>query len=93
MIDNDEPSKCPVCRARFRGTATCSRCGADLAPLLLLIDHAYLLRQYARKAIETGDVGRAQKLAEEAEYVCSTQEGRELWLLSSWLLSSSEPSA
>ena len=93
MIENDQPSNCPVCRARFRGTATCSRCGADLAPLLLLIDHAYRLRQYARKAIETGDVGRAQKLAEEAESVCSTQEGRELWLLSSWLLSSSEPSA
>jgi hypothetical protein len=37
--------------------ATCSRCGADLAPLLLLIDQAHRLRQYARKAIETGDVG------------------------------------
>ena len=86
MIESDEPSKCPVCQARFRGTATCSRCGADLAPLLLLIDRAYRLRQYARKAIETGDVGRAQKLAEDAESVCSTQEGRELSLLSSWLL-------
>jgi hypothetical protein len=86
LIESDEPSKCPVCQARFRGTATCSRCGADLAPLLLLIDRAYRLRQYARKAIETGDVGRAQKLAEDAESVCSTQEGRELSLLSSWLL-------
>jgi hypothetical protein len=86
LIESDERSKCPVCQARFRGTATCSRCGADLAPLLLLIDRAYRLRQYARKAIETGDVGRAQKLAEDAESVCSTQEGRELSLLSSWLL-------
>ena len=90
MIENDQPSKCPVCRARFRGTATCSRCGADLAPLLLLIDHAYRLRGEARKELETGDFGRAQELAEEAETVCSTQKGRELWLLSKWLLSSSE---
>jgi hypothetical protein len=43
----------------------------------------------ARKAIETGDVRRAQELAEEAETVCSTEKGRELRLLSSWLLSSS----
>ena len=90
MIGNDEPSNCPVCQARFRGSAICSRCGADLASLLLLIDRAYGLRREARKAIETGDVGRAQELAEEAETVCSTQKGRELWLLSSWLLSSSE---
>lgn len=90
MIRNDEPPNCPVCQARFRGAAICSRCGADLAPLLLLIDHAYRLRRDARKAIETGDVERAQKLAEEAETVCSTQKGRELWLLSSWLLASSE---
>ena len=89
MIGNDEPAKCPVCQARFRGSAMCSRCGANLAPLLLLIDHAYRLRQDARKAIETGDVERARELAENAETVCSTQAGRELWLLSSWLLSSS----
>jgi len=90
LIGNDEPPNCPVCQARFRGSAICSRCGADLASLLLLIDRAYGLRREARKAIETGDVGRAQELAEEAETVCSTQKGRELWLLSSWLLSSSE---
>jgi hypothetical protein len=90
LIGNDEPPNCPVCHARFRGSAICSRCGADLAPLLLLIDHAYRLRRDARKAVETGDVERAQELAEEAETVCSTQKGRELWLLSSWLLASSE---
>jgi hypothetical protein len=56
----------------------------------LLIERAYQLRREARKALETGDLGRAQGLAEEAETVCSTEKGRELWLLSSWLLSSSE---
>ena len=90
MIGNDEPLNCPVCQARFRGSAICSRCGADLAVLLLLIDHAYRLRREARKAIETGDVGRARELADEAEAVCSTEKGRELLLLSSWLLSGSE---
>jgi hypothetical protein len=90
LIGNDECPNCPVCQARFRGSAICSRCGADLAALLLLIDHAYRLRREARKAIATGDVDRGLELAEEAETVCSTQKGRELWLLSSWLLSSSE---
>lgn len=90
MIGNDESLNCPVCQARFRGSRICLRCGADLASLLLLVDHAYQLRREARKAIETGDVGRAQELAEEAETVCSTEKGRELWLLSSWLLSSFE---
>ena len=40
--------------------------------------------------METGDIERAQELAAEAESACSTERGRELWLLSSWLLSSSE---
>jgi hypothetical protein len=90
LIGTEEPPNCPVCQARFRGSAICSRCGADLAPLLLLFDHAYRLRRETREAIETGDVGRARELAEEAEAVCSTEKGRELWLLSSWLLSGSE---
>jgi predicted amidophosphoribosyltransferase len=90
LIGKDEPPKCPVCQARFRGSAICSRCGADLQPLFSLIDHAYRLRQSARKAMETGDIERAQELAAEAEAACSTEKGRGLWLLSSWLLSGSE---
>jgi len=79
-------SGCPVCQARFRNSPTCLRCGADLAPLLLLIDQAYRLRQRAKWALESGDVERAQEGAAEAEKLCSTQKGRDLWLLSSWLL-------
>ena len=78
--------RCPVCQARFRNSPTCLRCGADLAPLLLLIDQAYRLRQRAKWALESGDVERAQEGAAEAEKLCSTQKGRELWLLSAWLL-------
>ena len=40
--------------------------------------------------MEAGDIERAQELAAEAEAACSTEPGRQLWLLSSWLLSSSE---
>ena len=78
--------RCPVCQASFRNSSTCLRCGADLAPLLLLIDQAYRLRQRARWALESGDFDQGQEAAAEAEKVCSTQRGRELWLLSSWLL-------
>jgi Starch binding domain len=85
-IEASAKFKCPVCQARFRDSRTCLRCGADLAPLLLLIDQAYRLRQRARWALESGDVERAQEAAAEAENVCSTQSGRDLWLLSSWLL-------
>ena len=89
MIGTEEGAKfkCPVCQARFRNSPTCLRCNADLTPLLLLIDQAYRLRQRARWALVSGDVEWAQEAAAEAENVCSTQNGRDLWLLSSWLLS------
>lgn len=84
-IEESAKFRCPVCQARFRDSPTCLRCGADLAPLRLLIGHAYRLRQRARWALGSGDVERAQEAAAEAEKLCSTQKGRELWLLSSWL--------
>ena len=43
-----EANRCPVCRARFRGVAVCSRCGADLARLMLLAAEAWRLREAAR---------------------------------------------
>jgi len=86
LIERDEPPKCPVCQARFRGSGTCSRCGADLDSLMLLIAKAYQLREDARRALQAGDCERAQKLALEAQATCSTQRGEDLRLLSSWLL-------
>jgi hypothetical protein len=88
LIGTEERTKfqCPVCHARFRNSRTCLRCGADLAPLLLLIDQAYQLRQQAKWALERGYVERAVEVAAEAENLCSAQNGHELWLLSSWLL-------
>lgn len=82
----EEPPKCPVCQARFRGSGICSRCGADLDSLMLLIAKAYQLREDARGALQAGDCERARKLALEAQATCSTQRGKDLRLLCSWLL-------
>lgn len=76
---------CPVCRARYRGTAICSRCGADLEPLMRLIAEAYWLRRRARQALRDGDHGTARKLAASARKLHDTHHGRRLELLGRWL--------
>lgn len=72
---------CPVCRARFRGAARCSRCGADLSPLMLLIAHAYRLRQQARQALCAGNRLRAFDYAEKSQRLHATLEGDLLQLV------------
>lgn len=69
------PVICPVCRARFRGAETCSRCGADLGPLLLLSAHAFRLRQRARGHLRQGNFLQALACAVEAERLRSTPHG------------------
>ena len=81
-IDN----RCPVCQARFRGSRLCSRCGADLEPLMRLTVRAWQLRQSARQAVDTGDLGHAQRLAIEAEGTQNTDRGEALRLLAAWLI-------
>ncbi len=78
-------SRCPVCQARFRGSRTCSRCGADLEPLMRLAVKAWQLRQAARQALDAGDVGRALALAVEAQGTQNTDSGEALRLLGAWL--------
>ena len=85
-MERDEFPRCPVCQARFRDSSTCSRCGADLAPLMVLIAKAHRLRQDARGALQVSDHARALKLAEEAQATCSNSKGRDLGLLCAWLL-------
>jgi hypothetical protein len=80
-IDN----KCPVCQARFRGSHICSRCGADLEPLMVLTVKAWRLRQAARQALDAGDVGQAMSLAIEAQSTQYTDSGEALRLLAAWL--------
>jgi hypothetical protein len=43
--DLRSPVSCPVCRARFRSSSLCPRCGADLTALMLLATHAYVMRR------------------------------------------------
>lgn len=76
---------CPVCQARFRGARICSRCGADLEPLMALAVTAWQLRQAARQALDAGDVERAMTLATEAQGVQGTESGEALRLLCAWL--------
>ncbi len=76
---------CPVCQARFRGSAECSRCGADLGTIMGLVVSAWRLREAARQAIAEGDIMRARQLAAQAQELCGTQSGRDLELVSGWL--------
>ena len=78
---------CPVCRARFRGAAECSRCGADLTVLMALAASAWRMRRAARQALAAGDPARARTLASQAEQVCHTTAGKRLEALSAWLTS------
>jgi len=84
---NEESPRCPVCQARFRGAITCSRCGADLRPLMFLAARASRLREDARQAILAGDFYEAGELARQADSLCRTSAGRNLLLLCRWLLS------
>ena len=77
--------RCPVCQARFRGTRLCSRCGADLTPLMLLALKAWRLREAARGAIAAGDVERAAAYAQAAQGTQNTKAGEALRALSGWL--------
>jgi len=83
-------NRCPVCQARFRGARICSRCGADLEPLMALAVTAWQLRQAARQALDGGDVERAMTLATEAQRFQATGSGEALRLLCAWLKTSSQ---
>jgi|SRR5271157_109841 len=72
---SSESGRCPVCQARFRSGAVCSRCGADLMPLMLLLTHAYCLRQAARQALQAGDEQAALTAAEAAQNLHATPQG------------------
>jgi hypothetical protein len=82
-------NKCPVCQARFRGMRICSRCGADLEPLMRMSVQAWQLRQSAREALGSGDVERGLGFAVEAQGIQDTESGEGLRLLGAWLKTSS----
>jgi hypothetical protein len=78
-------NRCPVCQARFRVARICSRCGANLEPLMVLAVKSWQLREAARQALHAGDAERALDLAAEAQGIQGTQRGEALRLLSAWL--------
>lgn len=79
-------SGCPVCRAGFRGTATCPRCGADLTALMSLLARAWRLREAARDALTHEDWDTALRLAAEAQQLHATPAGRALLAVLSMLM-------
>jgi hypothetical protein len=72
----DAAPSCPVCRARFRGSSQCSRCGADLTAPMLLAARAYALRQAARQSLLRGDGPSALTSAQTAQRLHFTAQGR-----------------
>jgi len=73
--DQLHAASCPVCRARFRGLATCSRCGADLTTVTQLAARAYRLRQQARQALRAGNGAEARACVEAAQNLQATPQG------------------
>jgi predicted amidophosphoribosyltransferase len=73
---------CPVCRAAFRGSVECPRCGADLGPLMSLATRAWRLRQSARRYMAAGDLAAARASAAAAKRLHHTGAGRALLLVS-----------
>src|SRR5205814_1454475 len=76
LMEAEEP-RCPVCRARWRA-AVCARCGADLAPLLVLRAEAYRERALARDLLRAGDARAAAQHAERAQAIAASPDGERL---------------
>jgi len=87
MAPNLQPFQCPVCAAQWRSSRLCSRCGADLTPLMTLVHAAWQARQAARQALAEGDGDQALTLADRAQRLHATAAGRRLRLLAAWLAS------
>ena len=84
-MDRKGSLRCPVCRAKFRGTRECSRCGADLTGIMVLSVRAQRYRANARKSLYALNFEKAHEFAAAAQKEHATQTGRKLLLLTSWL--------
>ena len=85
MDKNGSSSRCPVCRAKFRGTRQCSRCGADLTELMIFSVRAQRCRANARKSLFALNFEKAHEFAAAAQKEHATETGRKLLLLTAWL--------
>jgi hypothetical protein len=73
-----ETGTCPVCRASFRGTENCPRCGAHLGVLMQIAAHAYALRRTAVERVLAGDAQAALAAVEAAQGLQATMQGEKL---------------
>ena len=64
---------CPTCRAPWRETSECQRCGSDLAPLMRVCA--------AAAALAAGQWSDALRHAREAKQLQRTEAGDDLLLL------------
>jgi len=85
MMGAETPLRCPVCRAKFRSTRECSRCGADLSIIMTSVAEARICRRNAIKAIDSHDFQKAHDLAKKSQHLHQTEAGRRLLLLTAWL--------
>ena len=66
--------RCPVCRAGFRGTTTCSRCGTDLRPVMYIAAEAWAAQERCRAALAAGDLALALKWAARGRQLRNSKE-------------------
>ena len=70
---------CPTCRAPWRGTSECPRCGSDLAPLMRVCAAAWRHRRAAAAALAAGEWSDALHHARTAKQF-DTKESAEAWI-------------
>jgi hypothetical protein len=76
---------CPACGAGFRGSARCSRCGADLSVVMGLAAAAFLLRGRARRLLIEGELDAAATVARGAQRLDRSPAGEALVRVTSLL--------
>ncbi len=74
--------RCPTCRALWRDTATCPRCGTDLTTLMRVVVRAWELREVVRAMLCASDRPvEALELARAACRLHTTPQGQRLLAL------------
>ena len=79
-MSTDEKLRCPVCRAMFRSSPECSRCGADLTKLMTIAARSHFLCQAARDALQQDHIDQAKKLTQLALNLHITSAAKTLML-------------
>jgi predicted amidophosphoribosyltransferase len=74
--------RCPTCRAPWRQSALCSRCGTDLSTLMQVVRRAWELREAARRLVCEGtQPAEAVCLARTACQLHATPQAQQLLAL------------